>query len=110
MAEPSPAEALRQLGLRMAGSKRRQADRAALAAPVAAVMARLAAAPTPSLTHALTTGFGADAAGEDRFDSVLGLLCLLGVLAGCRPDTAPADPWIQQWEGWVLGQSEPAAR
>jgi hypothetical protein len=26
-------------------------------------------------------------------------------LAGNRPDTAPADPWIRRWEGWVLGQT-----
>ena len=46
-----------------------------------------------------------DAAGEDRFDCVLGVLCVLNVLAGNRPDTAPADPWIRRWEGWVLGQT-----
>jgi hypothetical protein len=27
------------------------------------------------------------------------------VLAGNRPDTAPADIWIRRWEGWVLGQT-----
>ena len=27
------------------------------------------------------------------------------VLAGNRPDTAPDDPWIRRWEGWVLGQT-----
>jgi phosphatidate cytidylyltransferase len=41
----------------------------------------------------------------DRFDSLLGLLCVLTVLAGERPDTVPADPWITRWEGWVLGQT-----
>ena len=55
--------------------------------------------------RAIIDGFGADAFGEDRFDSVLGILCVLNVLAGNRPDTAPADPWIQRWEGWVLGQT-----
>ncbi len=105
VAETYPAEALRQLGLRMNGSKRRQADRVALAAPVAAAMANLSAVPSPRFRAASQAGFGADAAGEDRFDSVLGLLCLLGVLAGRRPDTAPPDPWTQRWEGWVLGQT-----
>ena len=109
VAETYPAEALRQVGLRMGGSKRRQADRAALALPIAAVMAGLSAGPTPSFHAALSRGFGADPAGEDRFDSVLGLLCLLGVLGGRRPDTAPADPWIQRWEGWVLGQTSLAS-
>ena len=59
----------------------------------------------PGLQQAIADGFGGDAAGEDRFDCVLGVLCVLNVLAGNRPDTAPADPWIRRWEGWVLGQT-----
>ena len=105
IAETYPAEAMRHLGLRMGGSKRRQADRAKLAVPIRAVMARLSAQPDTAFGRTLQDGFGADAAGEDRFDCTLGLLCLLLVLAGLRPDTAPADPWIQRWEGWVLGQT-----
>ena len=27
------------------------------------------------------------------------------VLTGRRPDTAPEDPDIRRWEGWVLGQT-----
>lgn len=105
LAETYPAEALRHLDLRLRGSKRRQADRAALAGPLAGAMARLDAHPTAAMTEALAAGFGADAAGEDRFDCTLGLLCVLNVLAGHRPDTAPDDPWIRTWEGWVLGQT-----
>jgi hypothetical protein len=110
MAETYPAEALRHLLLRMNGSKRRQADRAALARPLHAAMARLAAEPDAALLAALQDGFGADAAGEDRFDSLLGVLCVLNVLAGNRPDGVPDDPWLRRWEGWVLGQTAlPAA-
>jgi hypothetical protein len=113
IAETYPAEAMRHLGLRMGGSKRRQADRARLVEPISEVMAGLSAKPDAAFQSTLQDGFGADAAGEDRFDSTLGLLCLLLVLGGRRPDTAPADPWIQRWEGWVLGQtalaSPPAA-
>ena len=105
IAETYPAEAMRHLGLRMGGSKRRQADRARLADPIRAVVAGVSASPDAALQSALQDGFGADAAGEDRFDSTLGLLGLLLVLGGRRPDTAPADPWIQRWEGWVLGQT-----
>jgi hypothetical protein len=39
---------------------------------------------------------------------VLGLLCVLNVLAGRRPDGVPGDPWVRRWEGWVLGQAYPA--
>ena len=107
VAETYPAEALRQIGVRLVGSKRRQADRAQVAGPIMAVVTGLSATPKPGFQAALAAGCGADAAGEDRFDSVLGVLCLLGVLAGRRPDTAPPDPWIQRWEGWVLGQTAP---
>jgi len=105
VAETYPAEALRHLGIRLRGSKRRQADRAAVAGPLLAAMGVLDAYPDAALTAAVHDGFGADAAGEDRFDCTLGLLCVLNVLAGTRPDTAPDDPWIRRWEGWVLGQT-----
>jgi len=105
IAETYPAEALRHLGLRFAGSKRRQADRAALAPALLAVAERLGAVPDPALAASATDGFGADSAGEDRFDCVLGLLCVVNVQAGNRPDAAPDDPWIRRWEGWVLGQT-----
>ncbi len=108
VAETYPAEAMRQLGLRPAGSKRRQGDRAAYAPALRARMTALSAACTPALEAALADGFGAGDDGEDRFDSLLGVLCILGVLRRRRPDTAPADPWIQRWEGWVLGQADPA--
>lgn len=105
IAETYPAEALRHLGLRLTGSKRRQIDRITVAGPLLAVIERLGGAPEPLLERAITDGFGPDAVGEDRFDSLLGLLCVLNVLAGNRPDTAPNDPWIARWEGWVLGQT-----
>ncbi len=110
IAETYPAEALRHLGIRLKGSKRRQADRAAVANALLGAMAALRGRPDPALAAAARDGFGADAAGEDRFDCILGLLCVLNVLAGNRPDTAPADPWIQRWEGWVLGQTAPPLR
>jgi len=105
VAETYPAEALRHLGIRLKGSKRRQADRAAVAGPLLGAAAAVQARPDAALAAAVRDGFGADAAGEDRFDCLLGLLCVLNVLAGNRPDTAPDDPWIQRWEGWALGQT-----
>jgi hypothetical protein len=106
VAETYPAEAMRHLGLKPAGSKRRQADRAAYAPALLAAMARLGATCSAALHAALLDGFGAGEAGEDQFDSVLGVLCVLGVLQGRRPDAAPADLWISRWEGWVLGQGK----
>jgi hypothetical protein len=105
MAETYPAEALRHLGIKLRGSKRRQADRAAVATPLLAAMARLDVVPDPALAEAVIGGLGADPAGEDRFDCLLGVLCVINVLAGHRPDTTPDDPWLTSWEGWVLGQT-----
>ena len=106
VAETYPAEAMRQLGLRMGGSKRRQADRAALAPALGATLAGLGVIGWVGAAD----GFGADAAGEDRFDSVLGLLCVLQVLAGRRADAVPGEGWVRRWEGWVLGQEVPPFR
>jgi hypothetical protein len=106
LAEVYPAEALRQLGLKLAGSKRAQAPRRALAPALAEAMARRRVRPSPDLAAAVQEGFGSDPAGEDRLDCVLGLLGLVAVLDGARPDFVPDDPWIRSWEGWVLGQTD----
>jgi Protein of unknown function (DUF429) len=105
VAETYPAEALRHLRIRLKGSKRRQADRVAVASQLAAAMESLEVVPDRALQQSMADGFGSDAHGEDRFDCVLGVLCVLNVLAGNRPDTAPQDRWIRHWEGWVLGQT-----
>lgn len=105
VAETYPAEALRHLGLRLPGSKRRQSDRATLAVPLTAAMTRLGAIPDPALEAQLQSGFGPHPDGEDRLDCILGVLAVINVLAGHRPDTPPADPWLTTWEGWVLGQT-----
>jgi len=105
VAETYPADALRQLGLVPAGSKRRQADRAAYAVAIGTAMARLGVVPEAAATASVAGGFGADACGEDRFDCFLGALCVLSVTVGVRADFVPDDPWVRRWEGWVLGQS-----
>ena len=105
IAETYPADALRQLGLRPVGSKRRQSDRLALVPGLRQAMARLGCKADPALARLLDDGFGADAAGEDRMDCLLGVLCVMQVVGGQRTDATPPDPWIRQWEGWVLGQA-----
>lgn len=105
LAEVYPAEALRHCGLRLGGSKRAEAPRRALAPALRAAMAACRVTPKPALSAAIEAGFGGDAAGEDRFDSVIGLLGLVGVLDRTRPDHVPDDPWVRRWEGWVLGQT-----
>jgi hypothetical protein len=106
LAEVYPAEALRHCGVKLAGSKRAQGPRQAAAPALHAAMGLRCVTATPALAAMLDTGFGADAQGEDRFDSLVGLLGLVGVLEGLRADFIPADPWIRRWEGWVLGQTD----
>ena len=105
VAETYPAEALRHLGLRLKGSKRRQADRTALGPSLLQAMQSLSALPDAAMQRMVRDGFGDDPAGEDRFDSTLGVLAVLNVLAGNRPDGTPDDPLLRRWEGWVLGQT-----
>ncbi len=105
VAETYPAEAMRHFDLRLRGSKRRQRDRQTLSAKLLSALESLRAEADLPLRTAIESGFGADAAGEDRFDSLLGLLCVLNVLAGRRSDRAPDHEPIQRWEGWVLGQA-----
>jgi hypothetical protein len=105
LAEVYPAESLRHLGLKLAGSKRAEAPRRTLAPALRDAMAALSVTPDAALAEMIQAGFGTDAAGEDRFDSLIGLLGLIGVIDGKRPDFIPEDPMIRSWEGWVLGQT-----
>jgi hypothetical protein len=105
LAEAYPAEAMRQIGVTLAGSKRAQAPRRAAAEAIHAALAARRAEPDAALAAMIADGFGADAAGEDRFDSLMGLIGALGVLDGAREDFIPDDPWLRRWEGWVLGQT-----
>ncbi len=105
VAETYPAEALRHLGLRLVGSKRRQGDRVGLAGALAAAMGRLGVVAEAGLAAAMADGFGGRPDGEDRLDCVLGVLAVINVLAGNRPDGTPEDDWLRRWEGWVLGQT-----
>jgi hypothetical protein len=105
-AETYPAESLRQLGLELSGSKRRQTDRAALSDALHGGLGKLGAEPSADLAALIRDGFGNAASGEDQLDSLLGVLNVIAVVDGYRSDSAPADQWIKHWEGWVLGQSE----
>lgn len=103
VAETYPAEALSTLKPRWRGSKRRQADRVGLATEMRDWMHQLQAEPDPGLAADIEAGFGARPDGEDRFDSLLGLLGMLVVLHAPERGRAPDDPAIR-WEGWILGQ------
>jgi len=102
VAETYPAEALRQLGLRLEGSKQSQEARQGVAAGLLRVLERLGVQPAAELKTGIETGFGEKATGEDAFDSLVGALCMINVLHGFLPDVPPLP--VDEWEGWVLGQ------
>lgn len=105
LAECYPAEALRHAGIVLRGSKRAQAGRASAIPALRAALAMAGAVAAPTLGAAMDAAFGDDAAAEDRFDCVIGLLSVISVADGRRPDFVPDDFWVRRWEGWVLGQS-----
>lgn len=104
IAETYPAEAMRQLGLKLRGSKQNQASRQALGADIFAAMAALGIETSQALAAEITSGFGPRKSAEDPFDSLVGVLGVINVLNGNRPDRAPN--LHQNWEGWVLGQTD----
>lgn len=61
---------------------------------------------TQPLAGLLLKGFGALAEGEDRFDSMVGLLSMIEVIVGGRGEGAPQDEIIRNVEGWILGQND----
>lgn len=107
--ETYPAEIYHHLEVRTAlrrhGGKRRQGARAACAASLLAWAARSDLALAPALAREIADGFGPRAAGEDRFDAVIGLFGMLNVVRGARPSGEPDDPAVRRIEGWILGQA-----
>jgi hypothetical protein len=103
LAEVYPTEARTHLGLQFLPgmSKRRQFDRRQ-AAPVLLEWARRrTVAFTPDALRLIETGFGPGEAGEDPFDSLIGLLGIIEVADGHRQEGPPG---ADRWEGWILGQ------
>ena len=110
VAETYPAETYHQLdlGIVKPGRKKGQAcDRAKDAKVMRGWARTYDVRMTPSLVHAIECGFDADRHGDDRFDALVGLLGMLDVVLGNRPDGASGDE-ITRIEGWILGQCQTA--
>lgn len=112
LVEAYPAEFQRHLGVRMGrmagngrGSKRNRDDRAANAPMLIEAGRRMGLTLNIDLMAEIGDGFGDVAAGEDRFDAVIGMMGMLQVLAGDRPTGEPRVAPVVTVEGWILGQS-----
>lgn len=114
VAETYPGECYGHLGVTfpklqpdMPAGKRVRASRAANADPLLVWAETAGVELDAGLIEAIRDGFGGDAAGEDRFDSVIGLFGMLNVVLGRRPPGDPTDPVARSIEGWILGQTYP---
>jgi len=58
-----------------------------------------------TLVEQLRDGFGSAGDGEDRFDTVVGLLGMLAVVRGYRAVGIPSTREVHRVEGWILGRA-----
>lgn len=104
LAETYPAEAYGHVGVvfRSSESKTRQDDRAFKADAILGWASEHQVHLSASVRALIADGFGADKAGEDRFDSLLGLCGMIEVVSGRRAEGGHPEGSV--WEGWILGQ------
>jgi hypothetical protein len=105
VAETYPREVYDHLGLDLRGGKRRQEVRRRNKDRLLATAGALNLELAPALQNEIVTGCGARADGEDRFDALVGLFGLLGVIASARELWEPDDPIVRAVEGWIIGQA-----
>jgi Protein of unknown function (DUF429) len=107
IAETYPAESYGHVGVAFGAkqSKRRDTDRAQKTTAIFNWGKHRGVMFVPQITELVEGGFGSDSVGEDRFDALMGLLGMMEVVLGGRPDGAPRDNSIRKWEGWILGQA-----
>ncbi len=108
LAETYPAEAYAHVGVRFSPgmSKRRQDDRRAATRDLAGWADRHGVVFAPDLLARLDDGFGGARNGEDAFDALIGLLGMIEVVEGRRPEHPAARDREEAWEGWILGQAD----
>jgi hypothetical protein len=111
IAETYPGDVYRQLSMPRGGwSKRRQADRQRIAKMMIPWLEVRPDIDAHAFLPMIEDGFGADKAGEDRFDAAVGLLGMLDVVDGRRDEGAPDIDGVRRWEGWILGHHRSDAR
>jgi hypothetical protein len=92
-------------------SKRRRADRLTWVPGLLRWAESLGVTWHPGILRRVEEGFSDGANGEDEFDSVIGLLAMIGVVTGAIPAGEPlGDSAITTIEGWILGRSQTPAQ
>jgi hypothetical protein len=106
IAETYPAEIYGWLCIKFQGKggKRSQAKRREFVPKIFEWLEKRSISLSKDVTAQLEDGFGAAADGEDRFDAFCGACGMIEIANGCRAAGAPGDPYIRNFEGWILGQ------
>ncbi|QRM36055.1 DUF429 domain-containing protein [Microvirga sp. VF16] len=106
LAETYPAEAYRMFNaaFRSGESKRRRSDRASKAPAILDWAAAYSVHLSDAAETAVRDGFGEAASGEDAFDALAGLLKMIEVADGRRPEATVGSEPALTWEGWILGR------
>jgi hypothetical protein len=105
-AETYPAVVYPQLDIprNLQWSKRKQAGRQAVSSYLLKRLDQQPVVVAEEVRELIADGFTAASSGEDQFDATVGLLGMLDVVEGRRPEGVPDQPAVQQWEGWILGR------
>ncbi len=106
--ETYPAEACLHVGLNPPGkgySKRSQEGRKSQAAKLLNYIKKRSLLNSNELENEIQDGFGNRKEAEDRFDAFIGLLSMIEVVLGYRPEGPPLASDIQSTEGWIFGQA-----
>lgn len=106
LAETYPAEAYHMFNasFRSGESKRRRSDRASKASAILDWAAGHSVLLSDAAEAAVRDGFGEAASGEDAFDALAGLLKMIEIADGRRPEATVGLAPVLRWEGWILGR------
>ena len=106
IAETYPAEAYHMVGaeFHLHESKRRATDRIRKAPRILDWANRNAINLSNDARDEINKGFGSSKDGEDRFDAFLGILKMIEVVDGRRPEATEENVGHAAWEGWILGR------
>jgi hypothetical protein len=110
LAETYPREAYSHVGVSLGPhqSKRKQDHRRVAMEQLPLLAKKSNVTFTSSAQEAFHDGFGSKDSGEDPFDAFVGLLSMIKVVAGRRPEGGRSlSGEVARWEGWILGQREP---
>jgi hypothetical protein len=111
LCETYPGEAYGHLGVKFGAgkSKRKQNDCMEGGKQMTAWAEARRVSLANDLSEQLRDGFGKAESGEDPFDACVGLLSMIDVVDGERPEGQPFGEEAADWEGWILGQLVPSS-